>query len=258
MIASTAIQKSTRWTRHNRRISPMSIMPNTTASMMIAARTGLGRSENSGASTNSVRIDDDPGDDRCHRRAGPGRVVQRARRQARRHRHALEQPGADVAHALGDHLLVDADAVAVPSGEQARVAGGLREPDQEQRDRSEGDRAGVGRGRCPTAAAPGGHAARHRADGGDPVIRQIEQPRGQQPADDEHEGARNPRRAARAGRSRCPARRSRRARVVQWMSSSVRSQLPSSRQLFVPSRSCRSAWGARRSRRRSPRRRGTR
>ena len=31
-------------------------MPNTTASMMIAASTGLGRSENSGANTSSVRI----------------------------------------------------------------------------------------------------------------------------------------------------------------------------------------------------------
>ena len=50
-MASTAIQKSTRLTRHSRRISGTSIIPNTTASMMIAASTGLGRSENSGANT---------------------------------------------------------------------------------------------------------------------------------------------------------------------------------------------------------------
>ena len=53
-MASTAIQKSKRLTRHNRRISGMSIMPKTTASMMIAASTGLGSAENSGASTSKV------------------------------------------------------------------------------------------------------------------------------------------------------------------------------------------------------------
>jgi hypothetical protein len=56
MMASRAIQKSTRLTRHSRRISPTSIIPNTTASMMMAASTGLGRSENSGARASNVRI----------------------------------------------------------------------------------------------------------------------------------------------------------------------------------------------------------
>ena len=54
-MARTTIQKSTRLTLHSRRSSATSIMPNTTASMMIAASTGLGRSENSGASTSRVR-----------------------------------------------------------------------------------------------------------------------------------------------------------------------------------------------------------
>ena len=53
-MAATAIQKSNGFTRASRRISGTSIMPITTASMMRAARTGFGRSENSGASTRSV------------------------------------------------------------------------------------------------------------------------------------------------------------------------------------------------------------
>ncbi len=53
-MASMAIQKSNRLTRHNRRIWATSIIPKTTASMMIAPRTGLGRSENSGAKISRV------------------------------------------------------------------------------------------------------------------------------------------------------------------------------------------------------------
>ena len=49
-----AIQKSNGFTRRNRRNSARSIIPNTTASMMIAARTALGSSENRGASRISV------------------------------------------------------------------------------------------------------------------------------------------------------------------------------------------------------------
>ena len=53
-MAATAIQKSNRVTRCSRRSSGTSIIPNTTASMITAARTAFGRSENSGASTISV------------------------------------------------------------------------------------------------------------------------------------------------------------------------------------------------------------
>ena len=53
-IAVAATQKSKRLTRRRRRSSGMSIIPKTTASMMIAARTAFGRSEKSGASTMSV------------------------------------------------------------------------------------------------------------------------------------------------------------------------------------------------------------
>ena len=53
-IAATAIQKSNRVTRYSRRSSRTSIIPNTTASMITAARTGFGRSEKSGARKSSV------------------------------------------------------------------------------------------------------------------------------------------------------------------------------------------------------------
>ena len=47
--------KSNRWTRASRRISRTFIIPITTASMIKAASTGLGRLENSGARNSSVR-----------------------------------------------------------------------------------------------------------------------------------------------------------------------------------------------------------
>ena len=52
--AAIAIQKSNRFTRRSRRNSARSIIPNTTASMMIAARTAFGSSENRGANRISV------------------------------------------------------------------------------------------------------------------------------------------------------------------------------------------------------------
>jgi hypothetical protein len=54
MIAAIAIQKSKRFTLARRRISGTSIIPITTASMIKAASTGLGRTEKTGASTRSV------------------------------------------------------------------------------------------------------------------------------------------------------------------------------------------------------------
>jgi hypothetical protein len=54
VIAAIAIQKSNRATLARRRISGTSIIPMTTASMIRAASTGLGRLEKSGASTSRV------------------------------------------------------------------------------------------------------------------------------------------------------------------------------------------------------------
>ncbi len=58
--AATAIQKSNLDTRRNRENSFRSIIPNTTASMMMAARTAFGSSEKSGARKSSVRITSPP------------------------------------------------------------------------------------------------------------------------------------------------------------------------------------------------------
>ena len=59
-MAATAIQKSNGCTRKRRRNSGMSIIPITTASMISAARTGLGRSENNGARKRRVRTTSTP------------------------------------------------------------------------------------------------------------------------------------------------------------------------------------------------------
>ena len=58
--AATAIQKSNLDTRRRRQNSFRSIMPNTTASMMMAASTAFGSSEKSGARKSSVRITSPP------------------------------------------------------------------------------------------------------------------------------------------------------------------------------------------------------
>ena len=195
-----------------------------------------GRSENSGASTISVSQHERACDQRRNRRPGSGRLVQRAGGEAGGDRHALEHAGAHVRHALSHRLLVDVDAVLVPGGERARVAGGLREPDQQQRDRprrrssrgAAADRSRLGqlRRRQPARDVP---------DQRDPVRAEVEQ---------------RTRRGSR--RRRAPAPRERRARakrrpritpsataptrsVVPWTSPSEPIHEPSSRQALSPS-----------------------
>ena len=173
----------------------MSIIPNTTASMITAPSTAFGRCENTGASTTSVARTSAPVVERGHRRARAGRLVERAGRQARRHGHALEHARADVRHALRHRLLVDVDAVAVARGERARVAGGLREADQQQRRRRDARSSRSGPGRASRSGSSGaGKPARHVADERDAVRAEVEQRRGDQAADDQHERARNRRR----------------------------------------------------------------
>ena len=162
--AAAAIQKSKRLTRYRRRSSGTSIIPKTTASMMIAASTAFGSWEKSGASATRVRITNPPVASEAIGAARPRRLVERARRQARRDRHPLEDAGGRVRHPLRDRLLVDVDAVAVADGERARVAGRLREADQEQA-RGGGEDGRVvlaGRRRRPAASARAGRAARAR------------------------------------------------------------------------------------------------
>ena len=97
-------------------------------------------------------------------------------------------------------LLVDVDAVAVPRGERPRVAGGLREPDQQQRDRRDGDGRVVVRDQPEIGQLRGRKPARHVADQRDPVRAEVEQRRGEQAAGHEHERARHRGRQRSAGR----------------------------------------------------------
>ena len=76
-----------------------------------------------------------PGHQRRDLRARARGLVQRAGREAGRHRHPLKHAHADVRHPLSDRLLIHVDPVAVPRSERPSVACGLGEPDQQQRDR---------------------------------------------------------------------------------------------------------------------------
>ena len=114
-------------------------MPNTTASMITAPSTALGRSENSGARTSRVASTRPAGHERGDLRPRARRLVQRAGREAGRHRHPLEHARAHVRHPLSHGLLVHVDAVAMPRRERPRIARGLGEPDQQQRHGRDGD-----------------------------------------------------------------------------------------------------------------------
>ena len=189
--AATAIQKSNRVTRYRRRSSGMSIIPNTTASMMIAASTAFGSSENSGASTTSVAENERTCDEGRHRCARPGRLVERAGREAGRHRHSLEHAGSDVRHPLRDRLLIDVDAIPMPGRKRPRITRGLREADQQQRHRRDHDHREVVADDVvvrehPAPAARAGRRRRARRRGA-----QVEERRCQESADDQHERARN-------------------------------------------------------------------
>ena len=218
-----------------RRSSATSIMPNTTASMITAPSTALGRLREQRRQDDQRPDHEAPVTSEATGVRAPARLVERAGREARRHRHALEHAGADVRHPLGDRLLVDVDPVAVARGERPRVAGGLREPDQQQRDRGDGDDARVvaRRGRGRAARARAGRAGRRR--------------RARRRA---RRGRTGPRRAARRRRAPArpgpPARAKRSPRmtasetaptstVVQWTSSSEPSHDASSRHALSPS-----------------------
>ena len=202
-----------------RRISGTSIMPITTASMISAPSTALGRSENTGQEQQGQQHGD-PGGHRGQTGAGAGVVVQRAGREAGRHRHALEHPHTDVGGPLGDGLLVEVDLVAV-LGRKGRGAPAVCEKPMRtiatarRRHWPRGPRGEPG----PVRRRPAGHGnvthQRHAA------LTEVEQPGRQEPADHQHEwpgpparrpGARRPRAAAptakvQAGSRRgCPAR----------------------------------------------------
>ena len=169
-------------------------MPNTTASMMIAASTAFGSWEKSGASATRVRSTSPPVTrDAIGLRAPADSLSELADRLVETGM-PWKAPDADVRHPLRDGLLVDVDAVAVADGERAGVAGRLREADQEQAGGGHED----GRVVLLEDVEPGQRrrrqAARHRPDERDTVRAEVEQPRGQEARDHEHERARHARR----------------------------------------------------------------
>ena len=222
-------------------------MPKTTASMMIAASTAFGSCEKSGASATRVRITSPPVASEAIGLRAPADSLSELADRLVETGIPWKAPDGDVRHPLRDRLLVDVDAVAVADGERAGVAGRLREADQEQ--------AGGGRedGRVVLLedVEPGQRrrrqAARHVPDERDTVRAEVEQPRGQQARDDEHEGARHARReeAQAEDERRAPAGPT--SSVVQLMSPRVRSHEASSPRRCRRSSTCRSASAARRS-----------
>ena len=195
-------------------------MPITTASMISAASTGLGRSENSGARNSSVSRTITP--EVIEARPGPraGVVVQRARRQARRHRHPLEQTGTDVRHALGDRLLVDVDPIAVPGGERPGSPAVCENPISTSATAAAATVPACSASRSMSGTSTVGRPAGHVADERHPASGEIEQPRRQQTADHQDEGA-----GTRGAMHRSPNTTASAAAptstVARWMSPSV-------------------------------------
>ena len=212
-MAATAIQKSNRWTRASRRISGTSIMPITTASMISAASTGLGRSENSGARTSSVSRTVTPEVSDARPVLAPEWSLSELADRLVETGMPWNSPGAGVGERLGDRLLVDVDLVAVLGGERPGVAGGLREADQHQRDRGERDRADVVPHQLEVGDLERRQPARHVADQGHAVGAEVEQPRREQPARRRARARRGPGARPPAARRRRPARRRRRRTV---------------------------------------------
>ena len=206
----------------------------TTASMISAASTALGRSENSGARNSSVSRTIAPGDQGSEPGARAGVVVERAGRQAGRHGHPLEQSRPGVGDRLGQRLLVDVDLVAVLGGERAGIAGGLGEADQHQRDgRDRHDRRrGPTSARRPGPANDGSPAGRRR-----PARPRARRGRGATtPSGHPRPGPEPPVRGGRrrAARRRRPGRGCRRPRSTRRTSPRVPSQDQSSCQELSP------------------------
>ena len=130
-------------------------------------------------------------DERGHRCARPRRLVQRARREAGRHRHSLEHAGADVRHPLRHRLLVDVDAVPMPGRERPGVTGRLREADQQQGRRRDHDHGEVVPDDVVVRQHRRGEPARDVSDDRDAVGAQVEDRRREQAADDQHERPRD-------------------------------------------------------------------
>ena len=185
--------------------------------MITAASTAFGRAEKSGASTISVSSTRPPVISEATGVRAPADSFSELADRLVETGMPWNTPGPDVRHPLRDRLLVHVDAVAVPRRERSGVAGGLREPDQQQRDRGDADRREVRPRRGPSRAAPG--AGRPR--GTWPTSATPCAPRSKSPdASSPRPRARarpEPRARRTAARGSRRARRRPRASVVQWI-----------------------------------------
>ena len=253
-IAAKAIQKSNGVTRRSRRSSPTSIIPNTTASMITAASTACGSVGEQRREDEQRQQHERAGDQRRQGRPRAGRLVERARGQACGDGHALEgarrrrSPSPGRSDSWSTSILVP-----VARGEHARVPGGLREPDQQQRDRGDGDRRRCARasGRA-TGSSGTGSPLGTSPTSATPCASRSNSVRGEDPRGDEHERARDGGGAEAQAEDQSRARARPTATVAPWISPSEPSQAPSSRQALLP---VRVGAGQLRPARRSPRRR---
>src|SRR5947209_1128798 len=107
------------------------------------------------------------------------------------YRHSLEDARPDIRHALRHQFLVDVDPVVVARRERASIAGGLGEADQQQRERRDPDHREVRLDQVEAGQLRRRKPTRNSADYGDTVRGEIEDGRGEETTDDEHEGTRN-------------------------------------------------------------------
>jgi hypothetical protein len=134
-IAATAIQKSTRAVRLRRRIRPDGLQRTTARPARSSSRTpsiddrrdstGLGSAENSGVSTSRVRTTNVPVVSEATGVSAPLWSLSELADRLVDTGMPLQDARPEVGHALGDGLLVDVDAVAMPGLELAGIPSGL-------------------------------------------------------------------------------------------------------------------------------------
>ena len=191
--AATAIQKSNRFTRRSRRNSARSIIPNTTASMMIAARTALGSSENSGASRISVATTIAPVASEATGVLAPADSFSELAERLVETGMPWNTPAPRLAIPWATDSWFEVDAIPMLRGERLGIAGRLGEPDQQQREGRDDDRREVLRHELERRHLRERQAAWHRADQRDAARAEVEQDRAR--------AGRRPRARARPGPS---------------------------------------------------------
>ncbi len=191
-MAATAIQKSNLFTRASRRISGTFIMPMTTASVIRAASTGLGRFEKRGARNSSVSRTVTPDVSEARPVLAPEWSFSELADRLVETGMPWNSPRAHVCDRLGYGLLVDVDLVGVLGRERPRITRGLGEADQEQGHRRECNGAHVVPHQLTVRELRRRQPPRHVAHQRHPLAPRSNKPGGQQPADDQDQGTGDP------------------------------------------------------------------